>query len=76
MKISMTSTEEKLSGSLSEKDFWRIEHLLFRLNDDLCVSIARSLERLENRLDNMETSLNTRLSELSERIDDVKNHTP
>lgn len=44
----------------------QIERVIYKNGDDIAVSIARSFERLEERMDAMEGRVLTRLSELEE----------
>ncbi len=55
--------------SLEQKDLEIIEHLIYKNADDIAISIARSFERLEERVDSMESRLYSRLSELEDRIE-------
>jgi len=57
---------------LTKEDVDLIEGLVFQGADDLAVSIARSIERLESRIDHMETRLYRRIGELEQQI--TKNH--
>ncbi len=49
--------------SLEQKDIELIEHLVYKANDDVAVSIARSFERLEERIDAVESRLYSRIAE-------------
>lgn len=49
--------------TLTTKDLEALETMYIRFNDDVMVSIARSFERLEERIDAMEARLNARLSD-------------
>ena len=52
---------------MTQKDFELIERLIYKGNDDIAMAIARSFERLEERMDTIEDRLNQRFSdELSE----------
>jgi uncharacterized protein Yka (UPF0111/DUF47 family) len=52
--------------SLPEK----MERLIFKSGDDVAVSISRSFERLEERLDASESRIYSRLSDVEDRIGD------
>jgi hypothetical protein len=55
--------------TLDIKDLELIERLIYKNSDDVAVSIARSFERLENRVDMLESRIYTRISELDDKID-------
>lgn len=54
--------------ALDQKDLELIERVIYKNGDDMAVSIARSFERMEERIDGMESRLYSRLSELDDRI--------
>lgn len=58
--------------SLTPKDIETIELIAYKISDDICISIARSFERLEERMDAMESRLTMRLAELEDRIADTE----
>ena len=49
--------------SLDQKDLESIERIIYKNGDDVAVSIARSFERLEERIDASEARLYSRLSD-------------
>ncbi len=55
--------------SLDQKDLELIERLIYKNADDVAISIARSFERLEERIDTMEARLYTRISEVEDRME-------
>lgn len=55
-------------ASLDQKDLELIERIVYKNNDDVAVSIARSFERLEERVDAGEARLHSRLSEIEDRM--------
>lgn len=55
--------------SLEQKDYEVIERLIYKNADDVAVSIARSFERLEERIDATESRLYGRLADLEDRIE-------
>ncbi len=55
--------------ALEQKDLELIERVIYKNGDDVAVSIARSFERLEERMDAMESRLYGRLSEVEDRVD-------
>jgi len=58
--------------SLEPKDLELIENLIYKNGDDIAVSIARSFERLEERIDASESRGLGRLSELEDVIEGVR----
>jgi DNA-binding Lrp family transcriptional regulator len=55
--------------SLDQKDIELIEHLMFKSSDDIAVSISRSFERLEERIDASESRLTSRLAEVEDKVE-------
>jgi hypothetical protein len=54
---------------IEQGDLEKIERLVYRSADDIAVSIARSFERLEERIEAAETRLFGRLLELEDRFE-------
>ena len=54
--------------SLSQGDLATIERLVSRSADDIAISIGRSFERLEERIDAMESRTYARLSDIEDKI--------
>ena len=54
---------------LDTKDLENIERFLYKTSDDVAVSIARSFERLEERIDASESRLYSRIAEVEDRIE-------
>jgi hypothetical protein len=54
--------------SLEQKDLELIERVIYKNNDDIAVSIARSFERLEERIDATESRLYSRLADLEDLL--------
>ncbi|MDE2041108.1 MAG: hypothetical protein KGI59_01840 [Patescibacteria group bacterium] len=54
--------------ALDQKDIEVIERIVYRNNDDVAVSIARSFERLEERIDASESRLHTRLADIDDQL--------
>ena len=54
--------------SLEQKDLELIERVLYKSGDDVAVAIARSFERLEERIDATEARLYSRIAELEDVI--------
>ncbi|MEI8248975.1 MAG: hypothetical protein WCG07_00555 [Candidatus Taylorbacteria bacterium] len=55
--------------SLDQKDIELFERVLYKNSDDIAVSIARSFERLEERIDASEARIYGRLSEIEDVIE-------
>jgi len=55
--------------SLEQKDIEIIEKIIFKNGDDIAVSISRSFQRLEERLDVMESRLYSRLADTEDKIE-------
>ena len=55
--------------SLEQKDIELIERVIYKNSDDIAVSIARSFERLEERLDAVESRLYSRLADVEDKIE-------
>ena len=55
--------------SLEQKDLELIERVVYKNGDDVAVSISRSFERLEERIDAAESRIYSRLSDLEDKIE-------
>ena len=55
--------------SLDQKDLELIERIIYKNSDDIAVSIARSFERLEERIDGAESRIYGRMAEIEDRIE-------
>ena len=60
--------------ALDHKDLEQIERLIYKNADDVAVSIARSFERLEERVDAVESRINARLAELEDHLGKIYGH--
>ena len=58
--------------SLDKKDIELIESIIYKNSDDIAVSIARSFERLEERIDSAESRIYSRLAEIDDLISSVR----
>ena len=58
--------------SLEQKDLELIERIVYKHNDDVAVSIARSFERLEERIDAAESRIYSRLADLDTTIESAR----
>lgn len=54
---------------LDQKDVELLERIIYKNGDDIAVSIARSFERLEERIDAAESRLYSRMSELEDVVE-------
>ena len=57
--------------ALDSKDLESIERIIYKNGDDTAVSIARSFERLEERIDAAESRLYNRLADVEDRLESV-----
>lgn len=57
------------SMPLEQKDLELIERVIYKNGDDIAVSIGRSFERLEERIDAAESRIYSRLSEVEDKIE-------
>jgi archaellum component FlaC len=55
--------------SLEPKDLELVERIIYKNGDDIAVSIGRSFERLEERIDAVESRIYSRLSEIEDKIE-------
>ena len=54
--------------SLDQKDLEQIERVIYKNGDDIAVSIGRSFERLEERIDGAESRIYGRLVEIEDAV--------
>lgn len=55
--------------SLDKEDIEIIEKLIYRNNDDVAISIKRSFERLEERIDSSTARLISRIADIEDKLD-------
>jgi prefoldin subunit 5 len=55
--------------ALEQKDLELIERVIYKNGDDIAVSIGRSFERLEERIDAAESRIYSRLAEVEDKIE-------
>ncbi len=55
--------------SLDQKDIEILEKIIYKNADDIAVSISRSFERLEERIDVAESRMYSRISEVEDRVE-------
>jgi hypothetical protein len=58
--------------ALEQKDFEVIERIIYKNADDIAISIARSFERLEEHVDAAESRIHSKLGEIDERLEGVR----
>ena len=58
--------------SLEQKDMDCLERFIYKNSDDIAVSIGRSFERLEERIDAVESRIYSRLNDLEEKIESAR----
>jgi hypothetical protein len=68
----MTTTKKVPSCNLSQEAIESIERTIYKNSDDIAVGIARSFERLEERVDAMESRLYSRFAELEDKAEEVE----
>jgi len=55
--------------ALEQKDIELLERVIYKNGDDIAVSIGRSFERLEERIDAAESRIYSRLSDLEDKVE-------
>ena len=55
--------------ALEQKDLELIERVIYKNGDDIAVSIGRSFERLEERIDAAESRIYSRLAEVEDKVE-------
>ena len=55
--------------ALDSKDLECIERVIYKNGDDIAVSIGRSFERLEERIDGAESRIYGRLADLEDKLE-------
>lgn len=58
--------------SLDQKDLELIERIIYKNGDDIAVSIGRSFERLEERIDAAESRIYGRLSDIEDKLETTR----
>ena len=58
--------------SLEQKDIEVLERLIYKNSDDVAVSISRSFERLEERIDAAESRIYSRLADVEDKMESVR----
>ena len=55
--------------ALDQKDIELLERVIYKNGDDVAVSMARSCERLEERIDAAEARIYSRLAEVEDKVE-------
>jgi hypothetical protein len=55
--------------ALEQKDLELIERVIYKNGDDIAVSVARSFERLEERIDAAESRIYSRLADVEDKLE-------
>lgn len=55
--------------AIDQKDLEQIERVIYKNGDDIAMSIGRSFERLEERIDSAESRIYGRLIELEDKLE-------
>jgi len=58
--------------ALESKDLELIERVIYKNGDDIAVSIGRSFERLEERIDAAESRIYGRLAEIEDKMEAMR----
>ena len=66
--IVMTDDAREIS-SLSKRDLELIERVIYKNGDDLAVSVSRSFERMEERIDALESRIYSRFADLEDKLE-------
>lgn len=56
---------------MQQKDLEKIEAIMYKFCDDIAISLARSLERLEEKEDAREARIYGRLSEIEDKVVEI-----
>ena len=68
----MTTKKQVPACNLPQQAIETIERMIYKSGDDIAVSIGRSFERLEERIDAMEARLYSRIADAEDKIAEVK----
>ena len=72
INITMTTTKQVPACNLTREAIESIERMIYKNGDEIAVSVARSCERLEERIDAMESRLYSRVAELEDKVEEAK----
>ncbi len=68
----MTTTQKVSSRTFTQSDLKLVNDIIYKSADDICVSIARSFERMEERIEAMESRLYSRLADLEDLLTEIR----
>lgn len=57
---------------LNQKDIEVIEKLIYKCGDDISIAIGRSFEHLEERINDLESRIYSRLADVDEKFEDSR----
>jgi hypothetical protein len=58
--------------ALDQKDIELLEKLMYKNSDDVAVSISRSFERLESRIEAVESRISCRIADTEDKLEGVR----
>ena len=58
--------------AIDQKDLELIERVIYKNGDDIAISMGRSFERLEERIDSAESRIYGRLCEIEDKIEAMR----
>lgn len=61
--------ESDKKTTLSQKDIEVLERIIYKNGDDVAVSISRSFQRLEERIETLESRLCSRIADVEDKIE-------
>jgi hypothetical protein len=72
INMTMTTTKQVPSCNLAKEVVESIESIVYKSADETAMCVARSFERFEERVDEMETRLYSRVSDVGDKVDEAK----
>ena len=72
LKTTMPTIENVPACNLSKEAIGSIERLFYKNSDDIALSVARALERLEERIEAAESRLYSRFADLEDKLAEVE----
>jgi phage shock protein A len=72
INITMTTKKQVPACNLTQQAIETIERMIYKSGDDIAMSVGRSFERMEERIDAMETRLYSRIADVEDKIADVR----
>lgn len=68
----MTTKKQVPACNLPQQAIETIERMIYKNGDDIAVSIGRSFERLEERIDAMESRLYSRFADVEDKMEQAE----